>query len=145
MSELRAVPIFCTVCLVKYEISDRVCWSSNSKCSHMFHEDCILQWLATLGRTHSRAKLFSASATPSEKKLLDFDLTCPCCTQDFISRKVILGGVFMCFFNFGISISMRAPKLHAFCVVKLQKIDPCVLSGRASFGYSTSFLKRRLG
>ena len=94
VSELRAVPIFCAVCLVKYEISDRVCWSSNSKCSHMFHKDCILQWLATLGRTHSRAKL--VSATPSKKKLLDFDLTCPCCRQDFISRKLILGGVFDC-------------------------------------------------
>ena len=89
VSELRAVPIFCAVCLMKYEITDRVCWSSNSECSHMFHEDCILQWLATLGRTHSRAKLFSA--TPSEKKLLDFDLTCPCCRQDFISRKLIVG------------------------------------------------------
>ncbi len=88
VSELRAVPNFCAVCLMKYEISDRVCWSSNSECSHMFHEDCILQWLATLGRTNSRAKLFSA--TPSEKKLLDFELTCPCCRNDFISRKLIL-------------------------------------------------------
>ena len=76
VSELRAVTIFCAVCLMKYEISDRVCWSSNS------------EWLATLGRTHSRAKLFSA--TPSEKKLLDFELTCPCCRNDFISRKLIL-------------------------------------------------------
>jgi hypothetical protein len=77
VSELRAVQIFCAACLMRYEISDRVCWSSNSECSHMFHEDCILQWLATLGWTHSRVKLFSAA--PSEKKLLDLDLTCPCC------------------------------------------------------------------
>jgi len=75
VTERRAVPIFCAVCLTKYEISDIVCWSSNSKCSHMFHEDCILQWLVALGRTRSRRIIFSVN--PSEKKLLGFDLTCP--------------------------------------------------------------------
>ena len=89
VSELRAVPIFCAVCLMKYEISDRVCWSSNSECSHMFHEDCMLRWQMVLGRKHSRRKRFSAN--PSEKKLLDFALTCPCCRQDFILSNLIIG------------------------------------------------------
>ncbi len=89
VTEKRAVPIFCAVCLIKYEISDRVCWSSNSECSHVFHEDCMLQWHVALGRKHSRRKRFSAN--PSEKKLLDFDLTCPCCRQDFILRNLIVG------------------------------------------------------
>jgi hypothetical protein len=89
VSELRAVPIFCAVCLMKYEISDRVCWSSNCECSHMFHEDCMLRWQMVLGRKHSRRKRFSAN--PSEKKLLDFALTCPCCRQDFILSNLIIG------------------------------------------------------
>ncbi|KAL3767397.1 hypothetical protein ACHAW5_007657 [Stephanodiscus triporus] len=86
--EKRAVPIFCAVCLAKYEISDRVCWSSNSECSHMFHEDCMLKWLVALGRKRSKRKRFPEN--PSEKKLLDYDLTCPCCRQDFISRNEII-------------------------------------------------------
>jgi hypothetical protein len=89
VTERRAVPIFCAVCLMKYEISDRVCWSSNSECSHMFHEDCMLLWLGALGREDARRKRFPAN--PSERKLLDFKLTCPCCRQDFISRDLILG------------------------------------------------------
>ena len=84
----RAVPIFCAVCLMKYEISDRVCWSSNCECSHMFHEDCMLQWLVALGREDARRKRLYANL--SEKKLLDFELSCPCCRQDFISRDLIL-------------------------------------------------------
>ncbi len=89
VTERRAVPMFCAVCLTKYEINDRVCWSSNSECSHIFHEDCMRQWLVALGTKHSRRKRYSKN--PSEKKLLDFDLTCPCCRQDFISRNAILG------------------------------------------------------
>jgi hypothetical protein len=89
VTEERAVPIFCAICLTKYEISDRVCWSSNSECSHMFHEDCMLRWLVALGRKRSKRKRFSAN--PSERKMLDYELTCPCCRQDFISRDVILG------------------------------------------------------
>ena len=89
VTEERAVPIFCVICLTKYEISGRVCWSSNSKCSHMFREDCMLRWLVALGRKCSKRKRFSKN--PSERKLLDFELACPCCRQDFISRDVIFG------------------------------------------------------
>ena len=89
VTETRPVPIYCAVCLTRYEVSNRVCWSSNSECSHVFHEDCMLHWLVVLGRKRSRRKRFSKN--PSERKLLDFDLSCPCCRQDFISRDVVLG------------------------------------------------------
>jgi hypothetical protein len=85
----RAVPIYCAVCLTKYEVSNRVCWSSNSECSHVFHEDCMLHWLVVKGRKCSKRKRFIKN--PSEGALLDFHMTCPCCRQDFISRNDILG------------------------------------------------------
>lgn len=81
-AETRAVPMFCAVCLAKYELSDRVCWSSNSDCTHVFHEDCMLQWLLALGRKSSRGRRFSRN--PTEMQLMEFDKTCPCCRQDFI-------------------------------------------------------------
>lgn len=87
-TEKREVPIFCAVCLMEYETSERVCWSSNGECTHVFHEDCILQWLVSLGRKRSKRQSFPRN--PSDKRLLDYDLACPCCRQDFISKNLVL-------------------------------------------------------
>lgn len=81
--ERRSCPIFCAICLNEYEISERVSWSSNPACTHVFHEDCITQWLVSLGRTKSKLQQFSES--PSEAQLLSYELECPCCRQEFIS------------------------------------------------------------
>jgi hypothetical protein len=87
-NENRAVPMFCAVCLSKFTLADRVCWSSNTECTHVFHEECMLPWLVTLGRNMSKKKCYSNN--PSEAKLLDFDLSCPCCRQEFISSSLIV-------------------------------------------------------
>jgi hypothetical protein len=89
VTESREVPIYCAVCLTKYNVPNRVSWSSNSECSHVFHEDCMLRWLVELGRNGSSGKRFTKS--PSEGKLLEFHMSCPCCRLDFISRDAILG------------------------------------------------------
>ncbi|KAL3795141.1 hypothetical protein HJC23_007369 [Cyclotella cryptica] len=83
--EKRAVPIFCAVCLTEYEVSERVCWSSNTECTHVFHEDCIVQWLVSSGRTKSKRQWFPDN--PSERRLMCYELECPCCRQEFISKE----------------------------------------------------------
>ena len=60
-NENRTVPMFCAVCLLQYTLADRVCRSSNGKCSHMFHANWILQWLVTLGCKCSMTKCFTAN------------------------------------------------------------------------------------
>ena len=88
--EKRSVPIFCAICLSEYEKCDRVCWSSNTECSHVFHEDCILQWLISSGKKRSINQSFTRH--PTDEKLLENEL-CPCCRQDFICvRSALIGG-----------------------------------------------------
>mmetsp|Transcript_6753 Transcript_6753/g.9660 ORF Transcript_6753/g.9660 Transcript_6753/m.9660 type:complete len:318 (-) Transcript_6753:242-1195(-) len=87
--EKRSVPIFCAICLSEYETCDRVCWSSNTDCSHVFHEDCILQWLISSGKKRSMNEFFTRH--PTDEKLLEHEF-CPCCRQDFICvRPALLG------------------------------------------------------
>merc|ERR1712072_1455593 len=38
----------CPICLDNFEVDDTVMWSSRNEggsCSHVFHEDCLMQWL----------------------------------------------------------------------------------------------------
>ncbi|KAK1743819.1 hypothetical protein QTG54_005416 [Skeletonema marinoi] len=79
--ENRSAAINCAICLSEYEKCDRVCWSSNTECSHVFHEDCILQWLISSGEKKSMNQYFFTN--PTDEKLLE-KVICPCCLQDFI-------------------------------------------------------------
>jgi len=88
-TEKRSMPIFCAICLSEYEKGDRVCWSSNAECSHVFHEDCILQWLISSGKNRSIIQYFTSN--PTDEDLLKYEF-CPCCRQDFICVKpAVLG------------------------------------------------------
>lgn len=51
----------CWICLEEYKENDEVVISSNPSCKHMFHKQCILEWLT----------------------LWHFD-ECPCCRQSFV-------------------------------------------------------------
>lgn len=58
----RLVPNVCSICLCNYNVGNTVVWSSNEACEHVFHENCILQWLM---------------------KQREGPL-CPCCRRDFV-------------------------------------------------------------
>lgn len=87
IKETRVAPIFCAVCLAKYELSERVCWASNSECSHVFHEQCILQWLVSLGKRKTMGQQFDKNS--SEEELMKYQPECPCCRQHFIDIKLM--------------------------------------------------------
>jgi hypothetical protein len=81
----RHSSIFCAICLTEYETTERVSWSSNPDCTHVFHEDCVVEWLVSLGRTKSKQVRFFEE--PTEAQLLNYQLECPCCRQAFILLK----------------------------------------------------------
>jgi hypothetical protein len=58
----RSVPNVCSICLCNYYPGNNVVWSSNDACDHVFHEQCILQWIM---------------------KQREGPL-CPCCRRDFV-------------------------------------------------------------
>eukprot|EP00934_Nitzschia_sp_Nitz4_P007991 Nitzschia sp. Nitz4//scaffold108_size72880//21399//22877//NITZ4_005810-RA/size72880-processed-gene-0.49-mRNA-1//-1//CDS//3329532654//7981//frame0 len=40
----------CSICLEAFHVGDKVSWSTDSRCCHVFHHDCIREWL--LRRIH---------------------------------------------------------------------------------------------
>lgn len=50
----------CAICLTEYQDGDEICWSHNNRCYHVFHRDCILEWLLRQDE-------------------------CPCCRLNFLS------------------------------------------------------------
>lgn len=73
----REVAIFCAICLEKYSIGDKVTFSANPECTHVFHRECIGRWLmSTLKK--------KASKIGSQEPPNTLALECPMCRQDFI-------------------------------------------------------------
>jgi hypothetical protein len=35
----------CSICLSHYEAGDTVYWAKNEACNHIYHQECVLQWL----------------------------------------------------------------------------------------------------
>jgi len=84
-SFLRSAPNVCAICLDSYSTSDIVCWSSNPCCSHVFHRNCILNWLVALNRRPINATEHDDADV--DKSVDRLRLTCPCCRVPFIDKR----------------------------------------------------------
>lgn len=80
--EARLVPVFCAICLMQYNVHEKLCWSSNKECAHVFHRDCILKWFVSLECDKSRDHSIPDSLN---QMLPKYQLECPCCRQEFVS------------------------------------------------------------
>ena len=59
----RSVSNFCAICLEEYHEGETIVWSSNKKCQHAFHRDCLLNYLV--------------------KVKAENEFPCPCCRRNF--------------------------------------------------------------
>jgi hypothetical protein len=64
LKKMRTVPGFCTICLCGFHSGSEIVWSSNAECEHVFHRECMEQWLMKLRGGEGPI--------------------CPCCRRDFI-------------------------------------------------------------
>ena len=78
----------CAICLSEFEPRDQVTWSANRDCHHVFHSDCILQWLLALGRKERKRRLRYPERSTGDplKDVVNFPMNCPCCRQQFVNR-----------------------------------------------------------
>mmetsp|Transcript_10598 Transcript_10598/g.15989 ORF Transcript_10598/g.15989 Transcript_10598/m.15989 type:complete len:266 (-) Transcript_10598:117-914(-) len=84
--DTRNVPNLCVICHEEYETSDKVCWASSSDCTHVFHEECIVRWLTSLGWM----KLKEQKEPQKEDNCLNYDLECPMCRGTFICKDHLI-------------------------------------------------------
>jgi len=78
--DLRVIFPECAVCLNEFKVGERISWSPENDCDHVFHQDCIIQWFLALS---------SRDDAKRRKKSYDVEckLHCPMCRQDFIASS----------------------------------------------------------
>lgn len=84
----RQVPINCPICLSSYEPHQSICCSSNPKCPHVFHCECITHWFVEMGRRNNDI-IIGHGTKLNEHSLLEYTLSCPCCRQPFLKEELL--------------------------------------------------------
>ena len=71
----------CAICLAKYDHDDVISWSNNKQCSHVFHRECIAQWLEKKEECPVCRRFFlhfdEESGTPAEGHVAPFGSSDP--------------------------------------------------------------------
>ena len=63
----RSAGASCDICLLEYDEGDVVAWSTNKKCRHAFHIDCLVDWIARKPTCPSCRQDYRISAAPHKR------------------------------------------------------------------------------
>ena len=70
----------CSICLGNFSEGETISWSALD-CEHIFHQDCVLNWLMTLGQKSIGNR---NESNIMQVRLCRYSMKCPNCRQDFI-------------------------------------------------------------
>lgn len=82
----RQVPNGCVICLSGFDPDEKITWSYNPLCSHIFHHECVVHWYLTVGRKEQRKCRRRHPLLGPEEELAmicKFPMDCPCCRRSF--------------------------------------------------------------
>jgi len=76
----------CAVCMNSFEVGQKVVWSSNPECTHVFHHQCLHEWFVAVGTNAWKAEAscyHEMESTEIQEKICKFPKLCPFCRRDF--------------------------------------------------------------
>jgi len=81
----------CAICMNSFGAGQKITWSSNSECGHVFHHECLLEWFMSVGKMAWKAKIRRQERLGWEdkdtatirKEICDFPKLCPFCRRDY--------------------------------------------------------------
>lgn len=81
----------CAVCMNPLDIGQKVVWSSNPECSHVFHQQCLLDWFVTVGAKKWRtqaARHLEMDPSSLHEEICKFPKLCPICRRNYFLETV---------------------------------------------------------
>ena len=76
----------CAVCMNSFEVGQKVVWSSNPECTHVFHHRCLHEWFVAVGTNAWKAEAscyHEMESTEIQEKICKFPKLCPFCRRDY--------------------------------------------------------------
>lgn len=76
----------CAICMNPLDVGQKVVWSSNPECSHVFHHQCLLDWFLAVGAKKWKvqaARHIEMDPVSLEQEISKFPKLCPICRRDY--------------------------------------------------------------